>query len=57
MYRWKSLKEKTPSLHLNCRGRKAKKNSVRYLKASTNFLYGTINVTIQRFYGDEKILM
>ena len=35
---------------------KALKNSARYLKANINFMYCTINVTIQRFLGDEKIL-
>ena len=49
--------EKTFSLRLNCRGRKAQKNSARYLKANTNFVYCTINAPIQHFHRDENILM
>ena len=46
IYRSKSLKENTLSLRVNC--------ELWYI--NTNFTYCTINVTIQRFHHDEKIL-
>ena len=58
MYCLKSLKEKTLSLHVNCQGREAKKNSARHLKANKYFVYSTIhvNATNQWFHRGEKIL-
>ena len=57
MYRLKSLKEKTLSLRVNCLGRKAYKNSARCLKANTNFVYCTINATVERILIHEKIVI
>ena len=60
MYRFKSLKENILSLCVNDSDRKAQKIFARFLKANINFVYCTINATIntltKRFHRDEKIL-